>query len=114
MLVLCGTPPQHGLMSGVYVRAQDPNRPTPSRQSGPAELSHSATGRPQVLNLNSILSDFKAIHLLPYKPHKPLPIFGSKPIPALSFQNLPVIMVCIKEIHSNDLNVNARILITRH
>ena len=40
---VCGTPPQHGLMSGVQVHAWDPNPQTLDPQSRAHELNHHAT-----------------------------------------------------------------------
>ena len=44
---VCGTPPQHGLMSGVYVCAWDPNLWFLGCESGARELNHYATGLAQ-------------------------------------------------------------------
>ena len=43
---ICGMLPQHGLMSGVLVCAQDLNLWTPGCQSGARELNHYATSWP--------------------------------------------------------------------
>ena len=53
-------PPQHGLMSGAYVRAQDPNRKTLGHWSGVCKLNHSATG----LASNCIDFSFNMLYLL--------------------------------------------------
>ena len=41
---VCGMPPQHGLMSSVYVHAWDPNLWIPGHWSRVYELNHYATG----------------------------------------------------------------------
>uniref|UniRef100_A0A9L0SWW8 Uncharacterized protein n=1 Tax=Equus caballus TaxID=9796 RepID=A0A9L0SWW8_HORSE len=41
---ICGTLPQHGLTSGVYVYTRDLNQGTPGRQSSACELNHCTTG----------------------------------------------------------------------
>ena len=44
LYVVCGTLPQHGLMSGVQVQTWDPNPRTLGCQSRAQELNHRATG----------------------------------------------------------------------
>ena len=49
---ICGTPPQHGLMRGVYVHAWVPNLQTPCCSSGLCKLNHCAIGlAPELLFL---------------------------------------------------------------
>ena len=42
---VCGTLPQHGLMSSMWVCTWDLNLPTPGHRSGACELNHYTTGR---------------------------------------------------------------------
>ena len=46
LVLLCGMPPQHGLMTSVQVRTQDPNLQTLGCRSRVCKLNRSATGWP--------------------------------------------------------------------